>query len=217
MEPGSPAATNEADALVRQILQLPPETDRAVLRETVRHTIALPLLEVALAKTLRHYKDAKTPGWKRTAALRQLGIMIEHFEILGHGELLQPARDVFYAIAGLDLGQHDPLIAPDLKAKPRIHASEVGFRAWAAAAMEFLIRAGHSKTDAKNAVAKRLSVRGGRAITGIQVAKWRDEMGAERPSEHRGAERYQRLLENGQGSDPKGFAEQLLQKAPLPR
>jgi hypothetical protein len=131
-----------------------------------------------------------------------------------------PLNELLYALADLDRGKIAPLLKPAKVAhNPGNTLSEGLFRAIPAAAMDRLVAGKMSREEAARRVARSLSRMGyknssGAAITGAQVAKWRENMMAGRASEDPAVARYDLALRLVLGMQPAEGAQFMLELLP---
>lgn len=138
--------------------------------------------------------DAKK---RRTGALQQFNAVIEWAtRTPGVAERLMLLRHLFKAVAGIDTGYRDKLLAPpSVGHRSRLSVQKQGDRAYAAAAMELYIQAGESKSEAARLAAGRLKLLPNfEDLQGKAVAKWREACMTEAPTDNFGADRFKRVI-----------------------
>jgi hypothetical protein len=114
---------------------------------------------------------------QRLGALHQLAALMNFAETLpGVQQRLLPLRHLLFAFGGIDTGYRDNLIVGEkVGHRSSLPIFEMRRRAFVAAAMDFYIRAGRSKSDAALKVARTLRGQPGyENITSNIVAKWRE-------------------------------------------
>ncbi len=134
---------------------------------------------------------------QRTGALQQFFAVMEWAtQTPGVAERLVPLNHLFKAVAGIDTGYRDNLLAaPAVGHRSRLSVQEQGNRAYAAAAMDFYIQAGEQKKAAAMLVARCLkALPGFKDLQGKVVAKWRETCMTDAPTDNFGAARFKRVI-----------------------
>jgi hypothetical protein len=128
-----------------------------------------------------------------------------------------PLNELLYGLEDLDHGKVTPLLEPArVPNNPGVSLSEDLFRATVAAGMSVMMTGRRMKrAEAARHVARGLSKIGckhasGKAITPMQIGKWREKMMRERAAESRAVQRYQMVLKELAGKDPIQGASMLL-------
>ena len=179
------------------------------------------LTSQSLESIFKEYIEATRGGdtdAQRVFAMMQVQTLIRLAEELGHGAVLEPARHVVYALAGLSGGATDPILKISRGRKGPANIKDQAFRAVAAVAMDQLMRSGLSKNAAAAEVARRLTKKAGKkGITAVQVAKWRETATTEHPDENLIAARFKRLTRGVEAlfeANYRNAAEHLMAQAP---
>jgi hypothetical protein len=139
-------------------------------------------------------------------------------------EMYVPLHQLQYGLNDLEAGKVPDLLKPTpIKGRPPDSASDTGFRAFAAVAMDLLMDGDVRREEAARRVARELTAMGYMAsatkpITAQRVEDWRDRIREERPAEYAPAGRFDRVkqeLMRQFPQDPVAAAEFLLQRLPM--
>jgi hypothetical protein len=123
--------------------------------------------------------------------------------------LALPLNELLYGLEDLDHGKVTALLEPvRVPNNPGVPLSEDLFRATVAAGMSVLMAGRKMKrVEAARHIARGLSKIGckhasGKAITPVQIGKWREKMMRDRAAESRAVQRYQMVLKELAGREP---------------
>ena len=161
------------------------------------------------------------PDHRRQAVLVALGFIQDFLmDIYGPSDPkpLVTLRQLIYALYDLDLGATSPLLTPKKISHRSLDSlAKKSFRAFAAAAMELLVKAKVKRVEAARRVANALNQRGyrgvrNRRITANDVENWRDQLRVGSPVEDQAVARFRRLIDSAATStDPSLDAMKILE------
>jgi hypothetical protein len=168
-------------------------------------------------EALERYPDRGRPG-----VIIALGAL-QNFLVEIYGRYdpkpLIALRQLIYALHDLDRGTTAPLLTPEkLDHRAPDPCANEAFRAFAAAAMELLMKGKVGRLEAARRVAKALRHHGycnvdHTQITAKNVERWRDSFRAG-SHENLAVERFRRLRDDAASSDPIALATKILERLP---
>ncbi len=197
-----------------------PQQDASPIRE---NELGAAMEFLALALRAASTYDPAQPDHGRGSVRAALGGVIRLIAELFPNQPSLPIalNHLLYGLWDLDRGKVVPLLEPAKPStNPGLSLTEDLFRAIPAAAMTKLTDSRVMKrADAARNIARRLSKMGftrpsGDAITGPQVAKWREKMMTERAAENRAVAQYQFALETVKTMEPHKAVEFLMGSMP---
>jgi hypothetical protein len=192
--------------------------------EALIHSVALLVKNLRFAGRLFD-KSAADQG--RVSVILSLSAITEFLRSVGGPEdavMYVPLHQLQYGLHDLEARKVPDLLKPTpIERRPPDSASDTGFRAFAAVAMDLLMDGDVPREEAARRVARELTAMGYMAsatktITAQRVEDWRDRVREERPAEYAPAGRFHRLKQELMRRFPQDHvaaAEFLLHRLPM--